>query len=451
MSGFPNLEIDTMSRELQQERERLENIKRRWQRYHGDYDDLLKRRRGQPDMNVKVNKARTIVETSAFFLYGRGIEFELSADEAAESETTEDEQILDEIWRFNRRDAFLHKMAVSGGVTGHIFVQIVPPSPDEGRPYPRFILTDASFVTPKWNEDDIDDILSYRIQFNSTREVAGRVRPIVKRKLIQRDGAGWRIIDQWKLMDARDWVTETETTWPFFWPPIIDAQNLPVPESFWGLSDIEDDVLSLVKAKNQNLSLWMEELVYFGRPIVFTTGMGQSQELDLSKTINLPEGGDLKALEKQSRGQGAQLFNDTINQEISEISQTPLVALGQADKLGPLSGVALQVQYQPLIQKTLTKRMIQGPMLAELSRRALELMGRGDDLVPAVQWRDVLPQNEKEDAETALLDQELGASQDTLLQRRGYDPEVEREKRQLAEQDLGERLLRRENAGFGEE
>lgn len=56
-------------------------------------------------------------------------------------------------------------------------------------------------------------------------------------------------------------------------------------------------------------------------------------------------------------------------------------------------------------------------------------------------WPELLPGDPRAEAETALLHQQLGVSQDTLLQRLGYDPDVERQKREVGSQQLGEQLL----------
>ncbi|MDI6769748.1 MAG: hypothetical protein QMD04_08735 [Anaerolineales bacterium] len=55
--------------------------------------------------------------------------------------------------------------------------------------------------------------------------------------------------------------------------------------------------------------------------------------------------------------------------------------------------------------------------------------------------REVIPLSELEKREIALLDKQLGVSEDTLLTRLGYDPSHEREMRENEASELGEKLL----------
>ena len=47
------------------------------------------------------------------------------------------------------------------------------------------------------------------------------------------------------------------------------------------------------------------------------------------------------------------------------------VSVGKVDNIGALSGVALEILYQPLMELTYVKQMTYGPLLEEVNRRAL--------------------------------------------------------------------------------
>jgi hypothetical protein len=46
-----------------------------------------------------------------------------------------------------------------------------------------------------------------------------------------------------------------------------------------------------------------------------------------------------------------------------------------------------------------------------------------------------------QERQAALIDMQLGVSQDTLMMRLGYDPELERQKREASGTELGEQIL----------
>jgi hypothetical protein len=56
-------------------------------------------------------------------------------------------------------------------------------------------------------------------------------------------------------------------------------------------------------------------------------------------------------------------------------------------------------------------------------------------------WPEVIPRDPMAERQAALLDQQLGVSQDTLLQQLGYEPDAERAKSQVDAIDAADRLL----------
>jgi len=126
---------------------------------------------------------------------------------------------------------------------------------------------------------------------------------------------------------------------------------------------------------------------------------------------------------------------------LHEISQIPEVATGKTEGIGALSGVAMAILYQPLLEKTEDKRGTYGEMLIELNRRLLALGGFGEENRTVLHWPELLPSDPLQERQTLMLDQQLGASQDTLLTKAGYDPDLERQKREVRSKELGEKLL----------
>jgi len=134
-------------------------------------------------------------------------------------------------------------------------------------------------------------------------------------------------------------------------------------------------------------------------------------------------------------------YLDRLRQTMHEISRVPEVATGNLERAGSLSGVALQILYQPLLEKTGTKRLLYGDMLIELNRRLLAIRGFGENLRTTIHWPELLPSDPMQERQAALIDKQLGVSADTILQRLGYNPDLEREKAQAESAQLGEQIL----------
>ncbi|HOM83931.1 MAG TPA: phage portal protein, partial [Armatimonadota bacterium] len=296
-------------------------------------------------------------------------------------------------------------------------------------------------VSVRWNPDDIEDVVEYRIQYTGMDPETGK--PVTRRQGITRDGNVWRIREQEIRPGSAMWVTIREAVWPHEWSPIVDCQNLPEPNEYWGIPDVEEDALTLNGAINFVLSNITRIIRYHAHPKTWGRGF-TAQQLNIAadETIVLPSpDAELHNLEMQSDLASSLALYERLREALFLTARVPEVATGKLDCAGALSGVALNILYQPLIEKTETKRRTYGEMLVELNRRLLALGGFGEDRYTVIHWPELLPGDPRAEAETALIYQQLGVSQDTLLQRLGFDPDLERQKREVGSAELGEQLL----------
>jgi hypothetical protein len=414
-------------------------IARRWEYYLGKHPRQLRVRQGQPDDNVTVNLCRAIVDKGVSFLFGQDIDFEL-----IEGETTEAEEWLNACWAANRKLTLLQKLALSGAIAGHAFVKIVI---DQAREYPRLVVLDPATVVVSVAPDDHERVLSYRIQFPTIDPETGR--PVVLRQLIVPEGGRWLIRDE-KAYSGERWLAVSETVWPYEFAPIVDCQNLPNPHDYWGVSDLEDDVLRLNDTINFLLSNLIRIVRYHAHPKTWGRGF-RADQLDLSvdETIILPSPeAELRNLEMQSDLSSSIQLYLRLREAFHEIARVPEIATGRVEGVGSLSGIALQILYQPLIEKTETKRRLYGGLLVELNRRLLAIGGFGENLLTALHWPELIPGDPEAEAKTLMLWQQLGVSTDTILRRLGLDPELEREKRNMS---YGEATAQALDALLGEE
>ncbi len=154
--------------------------------------------------------------------------------------------------------------------------------------------------------------------------------------------------------------------------------------------------------------------------------------------IHLPgEMGSLQNLEMASDLSSSLNYYKELKKALYEISRVPKIAFGNEDNVNYLAAVAMQVLYGPLIEKTGTKRETYGWLIKEVNRRILAIAGRGDTNLCDLVWPDVLPKDSALEAQVALMEQQAGVSMDTSLEKLGYNPEYERERRKA---DLAERV-----------
>lgn len=404
------------------DRDRHDRITDAWNAYQGNAPDALKRRKGEINDNVKLNYARLVVDAGVAHLFGDDLMMR-----APESAPEQVQAIIDETIRTNGGGLFFQRSGVSGAVGGTLYWRIMP---RDGMP-PRVTIIDPGMMDLEWAPDDHETVTRYTISWTAIDENG---RGVSRRQIIQPDGdAAWIIVDQEATEQA--WLTLSEEAWPFPFPPIVHAQNLPSPHEVYGIADLEPDVLHLCTSINRTASVINRVLRLYGFPRTYGKMIGDALIMDANPgsvlRLEHPQA-ELKNLEMQSDLGSSIDFYRRLVAALHETTRIPEVATGKLDSAGQLSSLALKIMYAPLIQKTESKRRTYGHALVELMRRILVLEGYADVLCTIV-WPEILPTDAEAERRTALIDRQLGASQATILEKLGYDPLVEATQR--AEED----------------
>ena len=400
--------------------ERIARYKLLWKYYKGEHKKHLKPRPlggGQgPDDNVTVNLSRRVVNKGASFLFGEPLGIEARAGD----KKTQDK--LDAIWKSDEwRMTFFNELAINGGVTGDFYLQIVPPTTPLG--LPRIINLDPCIVLPSCSPDDIDDVYQYELRWRSRGQVKRT------RYIMADDGQAWEVVHE--MLYGSQWVTdpsEEQEVWDYSWSPIIHGKNLPNPNDFFGLSDLEDADLN--DAINQTVSNLNRVVRIFAHPVVWGRKFTQA-DLDVSK-VSLSNQADamLGALELAKDVSGAEGFAKFLATEFSEVTQVPENDTDRM-RIGAQSGFALRVLFHELVQKTNVKRALYGRAIVEACQHALELTGGQPDTEIKLHWRNALPLDLVEQAANDKFEIDYGiASRQTIAAKRGYDYAEERQRMQ---------------------
>ena len=439
---------------------RAHDLSSQWNAYFGRYDDALDVPAGGADDNVKLPLARIFVDASRSFLFGKEPEFTISDNANAE-------EYLDEVWDANEKQSLLNLIALNGGVTGHAFARLYEPGIGQ---MPRIIPLDPQTVDVVWSEDDYTDVTAYVITWTVERRPDPVSDPVMvaKRQLIERaeNRLTWLITDQESKGDRKGWKTTGTAVWAHAYAPIVDCQNLPVPNCYYGVSDLESDVLGLIKTLNYQASNMNRILRLHAHPKVYVRGAvppiaqpgdapygfaefgqnGQRQgqprmDWGPDEAIFLQGDGEVGQLVPAADMSASLQFFDRMLQILHETARIPEVALGITEGVGPVPGVTLKILYGPLLSMTEDKRRLYGEMLVELSRRILDLGGYGDNLKPEISWPDPMPRDPMTEAQAAVMLEQAGVSKATALTDLGYDSDVEQTQRQADAQEAGSALM----------
>jgi hypothetical protein len=419
--------------------ERTREMQAAWKAYRGKLKQPLKVDANQPNDNVLSNRCAPIVDKGVSFLFGPVLKIEVAEQD--------NQDFLDGLWGDDDdRMTLLSQAAINGGVCGQTFVKLIPA---QGQmKFPRLVVLDSQLIRIVTDPDDCSLTLAYVIEY-----AAGPAGDVQKRQIIARvdpdNMAGiageYDLDDSWTITNyvrtttgPIAWIQVGEReTWPYPFAPIFTCQNLPNPNEAWGVPDLTPDLIGMNEVYNFVQSNTSRIIKYHGHQKTWAKGVNASQiSVAIDDIICLPSPesslGTLPAMENLT---GLLNFSSVLRSDMDEQSRVPAVALGRMVDLpkGNISGVALQLLFQPLIEKTTQKQRLYGKMIREICRGALVVGGKLDldayeDFQVDLRWQNLLPVDDLAAAQTALILKQLGVSGSTIMQQLGYDPEIEADK-----------------------
>jgi hypothetical protein len=164
---------------------------------------------------------------------------------------------------------------------------------------------------------------------------------------------------------------------PYGFIPFIIFPNLREPKKFWGTSDLVP-VMESQRELNRAMSQVSHILELSGNPVAVLENVEGSSDIAVrpGAVWNIPE--DAKAyLLDLLQGGGLQLhinYIDLLYRTLHDISESPRAAFGGTDR--NLSGVAMQIELYPLMQKVIRKRLIRSSTYNRRNRLILKLLER---------------------------------------------------------------------------
>lgn len=186
---------------------------------------------------------------------------------------------------------------------------------------------------------------------------------------------------------------------PYGFIPFIIFPNLREPKKFWGMSDLPQ-IMEPQQELNRAVSQLSRILELSGNPIAVLENVEEAQDIAVrpGAVWNVPEESKAYLLDLLQGG-GVRLHIDYIDllyRILHDVSESPRAAFGGTGR--DLSGVAMQIELQPLLQKVRRKRLIRSAAYKRRSELVLKLLEKyqgekfGDNRLRVV-WGPVLPQD----------------------------------------------------------
>jgi hypothetical protein len=403
-----------------------------WRAYNGELPPPLKIKKDEPDDNVQAGFAELIVDKGAEYLFGDDLKISTGNARA--------DAFLAEVWPEEQRGVDLFQLAVNGGVFGHAWARIVL---EDGKP--RVQVGDPLNWAAEFPAEDFSKPRAYAHTFELETVAAGDVK-IVQERYERLDGGGWSIqrvgIDpKGKRVEEGD-----PLTWNYSFCPVMQAQNLIMPNAFYGRADLSPQVLKLIKALHRLDSMLVRATRIHAWPKTIAKKMAvQDLKIGIGGVAFVGDG-EIENLETNAEGlRYGEERRAKLREELFALTEIPEIVTGKLENVGQLSGVALQILYGPVIRRTERKRRTYGRLVRHLVDGLLEIGGITGAKVE-LHWGEIVPRNVAEQMSAATIKANLGVSRATLLSELGYDPVKEEEKKAL--EDAAARETLAQNANF---
>ena len=322
---------------------RLNRYSLNWAMYLGHHWGY---RREQGEMQIAVNYYRAFNDFLARFTFGKGVHFR--SPKMTEAIIPDR---LERVWEVdNDKMRVLLEMAQQGGVTGDVFVKVAYEEAWQdtiGRVHPgrvRILPLNSSFCFPEFHPHDRTRLLRFKQKYRFWGTSLEGTRQVFTYTEILTDDVIEEYIND-ELIDSRPN--------PMGVVPVVHIPNIPVSGSPWGLADAHD-IITINRAYNE-ISTDIADIVnYHASPITIITGAKASNLEKGAKKVwgGLPKDAQVFNLEGGAQGiQGALEYLQLLKTSMHEIMNIPETALGQVQPISNTSGVALSIQYQPLMNR----------------------------------------------------------------------------------------------------
>lgn len=308
-------------------------------------------RREMGEQNITLNYVRTMADYITNFCFGKGIQFR--TPEQTQSIVP---QLLHKVWEdHNSKTHVLWEMGQLAGVTGDCFVKVAFEEPyqdslgvyHEGRI--RIIPLNPAHCFPEYHPHDRNRILRFKLKYRFWGTSPEGTRQVYTFTEILTDDS----IEQYINDEMIDQYPN-----PIGQIPIVHIPNVTISSSPWGQSDIWD-IIPLNRELNEKMTEISDIINYHAAPVTIITGAKASQLERGPKKVwaGLPKDANVFNLESRGEMAGALEYIQFLKRVMHEITGVPETALGQMQPISNTSGVALAIQYQPMMNRYHMKKV----------------------------------------------------------------------------------------------
>jgi hypothetical protein len=313
------------------------------------------------------------------------------------------EQILQQVHRQNNLDLLDFDTEIDCSILGDAAYKVIW---DPVAKMVRITAPDVQGIFCWWRGDDISTVYRVASRYTLSKEEAQAIYGIAPAAE--------------KATLVEDWTKDYFTLYidntahktaknPYGFIPFIIYPNLREPKKFWGTSDLPQ-IMESQRELNRAFTQLSRILELSGNPIAVLENVEASEDIAVQPGAvwNVPEGAKAYLIDLL-KGGGVRMhlnYIDLIYRTMHDIAEAPRAAFGGTER--DLSGIALQVELQSLLQKVSRKRLIRSVAYCQRNDMILRILdqkttSKFKGLTTRVVWGPILPQDQMRLAQAQQL------------------------------------------------
>jgi hypothetical protein len=347
------------------------------------------------------NYAKAVIDKVASYLMS-GVSFVVDAEDASEQgqeRARRSEAALREVFEANNLAQLDFDSEIDASILGDGVYKVTWDA-DERRV--RVSAPDVQGIYAWWLGDDVSRVWRVASRYALSPEEASMLygsRPSGKRAEAASRGRH-AVVEVWTQSRFELWLDgallESKAN-PYGFIPFVIYPNLREPKQFWGVSDIAA-VRESVRELNRALSQLSMILELSGNPVAVLENVTESTDIAVQPGAvwELPERAKAYLLDLLQGG-GVNLHVDYVNliyRTLHDLGESPRTSFGDSGK--GLSGVALNIELDPLLKKVQRKRLLREVAFKRRNELILRLLEQQTAVSYApyrsrVVWGELLP------------------------------------------------------------
>jgi len=372
--------------------DRLRRYKELLDFYHGQHWEGYARR---GEKRLTFNYAKVFIDKVTSYLMS-GINFTIEAiqdSDEARARARRAEAALYQVYADNNLEQLDLDTEIDCAILGDACFKVIW---DAETKRVRVTAPDIQGIYAWWAGDDTARVWRVASKYNLTpdeAEILYKVRP---------KGKTASIVEVWTARDFELWLDNAQVEKkpnPYGFIPFVIYPNLREPKKFWGISDLTQ-IMEPQRELNRAMSQLSRILELSGNPIAVLENVEESEDIAVKPGAvwNIPEDAKAYLLDLlQGGGVGLHInYIDLLYRILHDVSESPRAAFGGTSR--DLSGVALEIELQPLLQKVRRKRIIRTAVYKQRNELILKLLEKyqnesfGDNHLRVV-WSPILPRD----------------------------------------------------------